>query len=124
MLLKRPKRDDETPITSLQFARSFPEAKQLLGWMRDSKFFNIENKVALFRLAGSDQLRLLLFSRNNYYAIQVSQTYLGCVGGRRNGGGRDMTDGRFSQKTWMRIMMDIFAWEMEDVSEVPELIPA
>ena len=69
-----------------------------------------------------------LYTNEHVYAISavetpdISRTYLGCIMGRRKSNpgerhtrGRDLSDGKLTDETWMSIMGDIISIEMQEL---------
>ena len=77
-----------------------------------------------FKPISDDRLRVYLYTKEHYYAIDVTTGgYLGCVYSNRKSlagetwlRGRDLSDGSHNHKNWVRIMSDIIWCELERLS--------
>lgn len=98
-------------------------AKLIKLFTRYGNDFTVTNYFR-FKKLSEKRLRVYLYTREHYYAIDVTTGgYLGCVYSNRKPlpgetwlRGRDLSDGSFTHKNWIRIMSDIIWCELERLS--------
>ena len=95
----------------------------LQEWLSPLKRFQ---KRAVERLQREGRILFRVYTRTNCYSIHATPGYLGAQvmvrkprAGETWTRGRDLADGDFSKHTWIDILADIVAFELQEVHEAP-----
>ncbi len=97
--------------------------EQFTAWLKSLVRFSV--RVIIFdfdETAGRFSARM--FTPTHEYGLSATSTYLGCVVSERTPRpgeswtrGNDLADGPFGEETWLRILTDIVAYELQPIVE-------
>lgn len=102
-------------------------AEVVMGWIDDHlgrwhPTDSLTNGPEIYEEDGQAEIKL--HTKRYEYGITIAEDYLGCIAtcrcwepGEQHHRGNDLHDGDFSRETWRRIMRDILAHELVEVTK-------
>lgn len=97
--------------------KNYPE---LALWLKESFSYLIPQSLCEIRNHGN-AIYINLYTKENIYHINVNKlnNYLGLTfSDRTTGAGNDLTDGKYCEETWKKILRDIISNEILPLTEI------